>query len=141
MLNQFPDAELWLIQNYSKEQWDNGCSQFGWIYLFVGTENGLEKDIRVKFEHEKQADGTCKYTARKKLEIEPNQIIGVRRLKLDSIQIKFENALDIAKQTVGLPFKIWWAKLITPLHRGGGRSAILCLILRVLNTLQTPIQI
>lgn len=116
VLAQFPEAELWLIQNYSREKWDQGCSQFGWIYLFVGIENGFEKDIRIKFDHAKQSDGTCKYIARKNLEIGPNQIVGVQRLKVDSIQIKYESALNAANQAVNMPFQVWWAKLITPLH-------------------------
>lgn len=116
VLGIFPNAELWLIQNYIRKQWDDGCSRFGWIYLFVGHENGLEKDIRVKFDHAKQLDGTCKYTARKDLEIEPSQIIGVQRLHLDVVQVGYDEALENAKKAVSLPFKLWWVKLITPLH-------------------------
>ncbi len=116
VLSQFPDAELWLVQNYSRENWDQGCSQFGWIYLFIGSENGFQKDIRIKFDHSKQSDGTCEYIARKKLEIEPSQIVDIQRLNLDKVQIGYEDALASAQTAVNLPYKVWWAKLITPLH-------------------------
>ena len=116
VLNKFSDAELWLIQNYSREKWDEGCSQFGWIYLFIGSENGFEKDIRIKFDHVKQTDGTCEYIARKDLEIQPNQVVGIQRLKLDKVQIGYEEALFAAQAAVNLPYKVWWAKIITPVH-------------------------
>lgn len=116
VLARFPHAELWLIQNYSRKHWDEGCSQFGWAYLFVGYENGLEKDVQIKFDHAKQLDGTCKYIVRKDLEVEPNQVVGIQRLSLDKVQIGFEEAQEIAKKAANLPFKVWWAKLVTPLH-------------------------
>jgi hypothetical protein len=116
VLNRFPDAELWIIQNYSREHWDEGCSQFGWIYLFIGSENGFEKDVRIKFDHAKQNDGTCKYIARKDPEVKPNQVVGIMRLNLDKVQIRYEDALVVAQKAINLPFKVWWAKLVTPLH-------------------------
>lgn len=116
VLNQFPDAELWLIQNYSREKWDEGCSQFGWIYLFIGFENGYQKDIRIKFDHSKQQDGTCKYTARKNLEIELSQVVGIQRLNLDKVQIGYDDALAAAQSVIKLPYNVWWAKIVTPLH-------------------------
>lgn len=114
--SKFPDAELWLIQNYSREQWAQGCSQFGWIYLFIGSENGLEKDVRIKFDHARQADGTCKYTARKEFEVEPSQVVGIQRLELAKVHTEYQEAQATAEKTLNVPFKIWWAKLITPLH-------------------------
>ncbi len=116
LLTKFPDAELWLIQNYSREKWDEGCSQFGWMYLFIGSENDLAKDVRIKFDHAKLSDGTCKYTARKDLEVEPSKIVGIQRLNLDKVQTGYENALVAAQAAVNSPYKVWWAKLITPLH-------------------------
>lgn len=56
------------------------------------------------------------YTARKQLEVEPNRVVGIQRLKIDKVQIGYEDARAVAAKTVNLPFKVWWAKLVTPLH-------------------------
>ena len=110
----FPDAQLWLAQTYARSAWDKGCSQFGWSFLFIGSQDGLRKSIQAKFDHQ-LINGSCEYTLRG-LEIESDQTMGLQRPALEKVLVSFVDADQTAHIVAKVPFRVWFAKLVTPLH-------------------------